>query len=392
MRKKNLQIGSRNMTLLNLLDAKAALTMAGLKATVPLVVKPLLTGSMASVVTALVFVIAELALRFYLGEISGWELAMSVMISALMAGAASFIVTGLIMGIALAFPVLLPFFQIVMVPLAVAGLVFIPIQISSLVNGWWTALDQKGHLDHFIAGLHLFKAIVQDVSESRLIVRNGNTWGLRSRISEAWSNLTSRIDLSQHVPRVDIIEFISELGQEFSDADLEFAWLESFGGAIAGTSHRAVEVLPDWQLAVPSWKFDVGLGRFTPDFGLLERLPALDMDLKVLLADVGMPSLRKLTVPLPDFGVANQSAQDAHSPARRLTSWLEVLRHCSSRRGDSHCNEKLRDRLQACLERFRSCSRAATMWCPSTPTPGGCCPMSGVSRSTAWSCTNWRVT
>lgn len=313
--KKNLQLGPRNMTLLSLLDAKAALTMAGLKATVPLVVKPLLTGSMASVVTVLVFVIAELALRFYLGEISGWELATSVMISALMAGAASFIVSGLIMGIALAFPVLLPFFQIVMVPLAVAGLVFMPIQINALVNGWWRALDQKGHLDHFIAGLHLFEEIVRDLSASRLTVRNENELGLRLRISELWSNLASRVDLGQLVPRVDIIEFISELGQDVSDLVPEFAWLESVGGAIAGTGHRAVEALPDWQLAVPSWKFDIGLGKFTPDFGFLERLPALDMDLKTLLVDAEMPSLRKLTVPLPDFGVANRSAQDALASA-----------------------------------------------------------------------------
>ena len=302
---KNLKIGSKNMTWYNLLDAKAALTMAGLKATVPLVVKPLLLGSMASVVTALVFVIAELALRFYLGEISGWELTTGVMISALMAGTASFIVSGVIMGIALAFPVLLPFFQIVMVPLAVAGLVLMPVQINALMNGWWSALDQKGHLNHFIAGLHLFKEIVQ----------HKNELGLRSRIAEMWSNLASWVDLDQHIPRVDVVGFISELGQDVSDLDLEFAWLDSVGGAIAGTSNRAVEALPDWRLAVPSWKFDIGSGRFTPDFELLEQLPALDMDLKALLADVGMPSLRKLTVPLPDFGVANRSAQDALASA-----------------------------------------------------------------------------
>ncbi len=293
------------MTLLNLLDAKAALTMAGLTATVPLVVKPLLIGSMAGVVVVLVFALAELGLRFYLGEISGWELATGVMLSALMAGAASFIVSGLIMGISLAFPVLLPFFQIVMVPLAVAGLALMPIRANALANDWWSALDQKGHLDHFIAGLHLFKEIVQ----------HKNELGLRSRIAEVRSNLASWIDPVQRIPRVDIVGFISELGQDLSDLDLELAWLESVGGAITGTSQRAVEALPDWRLAVPSWKFDIGSGRFTPDFELLEQLPALDMDLKALLADVGMPSLRKLTVPLPDFGMANRSAQDALASA-----------------------------------------------------------------------------
>ena len=303
--KKNLQIGPRNMTLLNLLNAKAALTMAGLTATVPLVVKPLLIGSMASVVIVLVFVLAELGLRFYLGEISGWELATGVMLSALMAGAASFIVSGLIMGISLAFPVLLPFFQIVMVPLAVAGLALMPIQANALANDWWSALDQKGHLDHFIAGLHLFKEIVQ----------HKNELGLRSRIAEVWSNLASWIDPVQRIPRVDIVGFISELDRDLSSLNLELAWLESVGEAVADTSHRAVEALPDWRLSVPSWKFDIGSGRFTPDFELLEQLPALDIDLKAFLADVGMPPLRKLTVSLPDFGMANRSAQDALASA-----------------------------------------------------------------------------
>ena len=278
--------------------------MAGLKATVPLVVKPLLLGSMASVVTALVFVIAELALRFYLGEISGWELATGVMISALMAGTASFIVSGVIMGIALAFPVLLPFFQIVMVPLV----------------GCWIGVNASSD-----------KCTDEWMVECSGPKRSSGPFHCRGIFSKRSCNIRTNWSCAQgllkcgpisclgliwtHIPRVDAVGFISELGQNVSDLDLEFAWLDSVGGAIAGTSNRAVEALPDWRLAVPSWKFDIGSGRFTPDFELLEQLPALDMDLKALLADVGMPSLRKLTVSLPDFGVANRSAQDALASA-----------------------------------------------------------------------------
>ena len=143
-RNKNRDLGQRRMSRLDILDAKRSLLIKGVRAALALAAKPLLTTAMASVVIVCVLSVLELGLRHYQGDISREEFAVGVIRATTAAGAGSFIVTGLLMGLALAFPVLLPLLQAATIPLAVVGFVFLTNEVMDLGDEWWAALDEQG--------------------------------------------------------------------------------------------------------------------------------------------------------------------------------------------------------------------------------------------------------
>lgn len=296
--RKNQQLGGRRMTLKHLIDAKSVLIWEGLRVGMLVSVKPLVTASLATMAIVGVLTILDLGAQALLGNITRQELVHGVFSAVWMAGKGSFVITGLLIGVALAFPVLLPLLEVVTITLAVVGFVLLLNDVIDLGRSWWAALDEQGHLDLFLADL-------REVEEFLSGLSSGRTGSARAVDPRAWSRLPRW--LSQVATNADPRSLIPEFdyARYFPDRDWEMP------ESIAGIGQVAAQVLPDWRLTVPQWKFDIRLGQLVPDFGLVEHLPVLDLNVREVLSGLELPSLDNLELPLPDFHLSARSAQMA---------------------------------------------------------------------------------
>lgn len=324
-RKNNRDLGQRRMSRLDILDAKAVLLMKGVRAALVLAGKPLLTTAMASVVIVGVLSVLELGLWYYQGDISRKEFVFGVIRATAAAGAGTFIVTGLIMGLALAFPVLLPLLQVATVPLAVIGFVFLTNEVIELGDEWWAALDEQGHLPQFLADLQATEEFLGELS----VWRRGRSQlidpGMRSRLSDWMSRVAPDLNLDPPVPEFDYAAYFPDPNLEWMDLEFGGVGSEPIPGTIVDLGQRAKNVLPDWRQVVPQWEFDLGTGRFMPNLDLVKRLPALNLNVGDFLADIDLPALDNLSVPLPDFRKGTLSAQDALVSASAYLSSRRTL-------------------------------------------------------------------
>ena len=324
-RNKNRDLGQRRMSRLDILDAKRILLIKGVRAALALAGKPLLTTTMTSIVIVGVLSVLELGLRHYQGDISRKEFVVGVIRATAAAGAGSFIVTGLLMGLVLAFPILLPLFQVVTVPLAVVGFVFLTNEVMDLGDEWWAALDEQGHLPQFLSDLRAAEEFLGELS----IWRNGRSQlinpGIRSSVSDWMSRIAPDLDLGLPIPEFDYARYFPDLNLDLPDLGLAASQFDPIGRAIGDAGQQVADTLPDWRLVVPQWEFDLDAGRFIPNLDLLERLPALDLNIENFLADVNLPALDNLSVPLPDFRQGALSAQDALVSASAYLSSQRIL-------------------------------------------------------------------
>ncbi|MCY3658497.1 MAG: hypothetical protein OXG36_05670 [Caldilineaceae bacterium] len=257
-----------------------------------------MTAPLAAVAIVGVLTIFELGQRLYLGAITRQELVHGVFSAVWAAGKGSFVITGLLIGVALAFPVLLPLLEIVTITLAVVGFVLLLNDVIDLGRSWWAALDEQGHLDLFLADL-------REVEEFLSGLSSGRTGSVRAVDPRAWPRLPRWLSqvATNADPRDQIPEF--DYARYFPD------WNWEMPESIAGIGQVAAQALPDWRLTVPQWKFDIRLGQLVPDFGLVEHLPFLDLNVREVLSDLELPSLDNLELPLPDFHLSARSAQMA---------------------------------------------------------------------------------
>ena len=296
--RKNQQLGPRPMTRSHINNARSVLLWQGVRAGMLRSIGPLTTASLASMVIVGVLVILELGLRFYVGDITHSEMVQGVFAAVLAAGRGSFLFTGLLMGIALAFPVLLPILQVVTIAMVVVGFVFLLNDVVELGQSWWAALDEKGHLDQFLVELRILEEYLGSLS-------NRETTGLAQSFRNLWRRGSAWF--AGIAPDVDFRDVASEFdyARYFPDRDWQLP------DVAANIGQAAVEALPDWQLAVPQWNFNPRLGRFVPDFAAMERLPSLELNVGEVLADLELPSLDNLNLELPDLRRGARSAQDA---------------------------------------------------------------------------------
>ena len=162
---KNLELGKRPMTWQHLFHARYLLISDWLWYSMYLAIAPLVTASIVGVIITSVLAVLEFGLSYYTGEITRLDLIQGVFSAVLAAGAGSFMIIGLIMGVALAFPVLLPLLEVVTISLAVVSFVFLINHLVELGQDWWAALDEQGHLDQFLAQLRILEEFLSNLSQ-----------------------------------------------------------------------------------------------------------------------------------------------------------------------------------------------------------------------------------
>ena len=305
---KNQSLGNQNMTWRHILHARSVLVLEGVLAALAGSIRPMLTGSMATVVFVGVLTILELGLRYYVGDISRLELAQGVIGTAVAAGAGSFILLGLIMGLALAFPVIVvPILKIVTIPLSVVGVVFLFNQLTDLGVDWWQALDEQGHLPEFLASLRIAEEVVGTLSVWRKRRSQVFAADTLSRIAD-W---IPDMNLGLRIPHFDFARYFPGWDWNIPRTKFTIVNLDAVNNTVTGFGDRALQALPDWRGIMPNWKVDLDTGKLVPDKNFAAWLPTFDLHVGDYLLDLGLPRLDSLSVPIPDLRKGARSAQDA---------------------------------------------------------------------------------
>ena len=140
-------LGARPMSPTDIALARGLLLIEAMRFAIIQTIKGMVRGGMVGVVVGGLLACLECGLQYAEGKIEWGEMVSKIIISSIVAGALGFTITGLIIGISLAFPFLIPIFAPLLIVLQAVGLVFLGHQVITLARGWWKVLDGEEGLE-----------------------------------------------------------------------------------------------------------------------------------------------------------------------------------------------------------------------------------------------------
>ena len=149
---KNRALGANRMSQADIADAKAVLRSDAILATVAQTATSMVRGAMVAVVVDGALTCLECGLDYAEGKITWREMTQMVVLSGVIAGGGAFITTGLIVGISLLFPFLIPILTPVLLVLQATSLAFLGAKGVRLAKGWWAVFQRQQLLDHSAFG------------------------------------------------------------------------------------------------------------------------------------------------------------------------------------------------------------------------------------------------
>ena len=135
------------MSAADIADARNLLRNAAIRATIAQTAKSMAKGGMATVIIAGTLSSLEIGLQYAGGKITWKEMIEEISKRTLLAGGASFVITGSIVGLSLAFPFLIPVITPVLFVLQIVALIFLAEYFARLAKGWLDFLNDQGLLD-----------------------------------------------------------------------------------------------------------------------------------------------------------------------------------------------------------------------------------------------------
>lgn len=146
---KNRSLGANEMTATHLADARTVLRSEAIRTTLRLTLNGMVKGAMIGVIAGALLACLECGLEYAEGEISWAEMVDKVVKASIFAGLGGLIIAGLIIGISLLFPFMLPILAPLMFALQIVSFLFLGWHLSKLAQGWWEVLDGAGKLADF---------------------------------------------------------------------------------------------------------------------------------------------------------------------------------------------------------------------------------------------------
>lgn len=207
---KNRNLGQSPMQWQHLMDARAVLLAEGTLAALRSTSRTMFTGGVAGTVVGTLFSVLDLGLRYLEGDIDRAGFITQVARLAVSDFAVPFVLTGLIAGIALAFPGLVPLMLVVARPLAIVGVLLLAQQLGGLGRAWWDYLEGQGVLNPFLEALATVEASLRALVGSgarndagRLVDQAQSPGRFRFRDLTA-ERLSLDFDVTRHLPDMDL--------------------------------------------------------------------------------------------------------------------------------------------------------------------------------------------
>ena len=146
---KNKRLGPNAMSAADLADAKAVLRSEGVRSTLKLTLNGMMKGALLGVVAGALLASLECGLEYAEGNIEWDEMVDKVVRVSVFTGLGGMVVTGLVIGISLLFPFVIPIFAPLMFAVQIVSLLFLGRHLCKLAHGWWQVLDSSGKLADF---------------------------------------------------------------------------------------------------------------------------------------------------------------------------------------------------------------------------------------------------
>ena len=140
---KNRALGPKPMSLADLADAKAVLRSDVIRAAVTQTASGMVKGAIAAVVVGGALACLECGLDYAEGKITRREMVQNVVRAGVTGGGGAFVTTGIIVGISLLFPFLIPILTPVLLVLQAASLALMGAKGVKLAKGWWAVLERQ---------------------------------------------------------------------------------------------------------------------------------------------------------------------------------------------------------------------------------------------------------
>ena len=152
----------------------------------------MMKGALAAVILGGLVLCLECGLLYVEGKISWREMVEKIVKASAMAGLYAFIVTGLIIGLNMLFPPLLPLLAPVLFVLQIVSLVFLAQYAVAIAQGWWEVLKKHGLVNEFVEVLEdvekFMREMIDDTDDNILAAVWEWIEGLAERvgIDRAW--------------------------------------------------------------------------------------------------------------------------------------------------------------------------------------------------------------
>ena len=140
---KNNALGPNPMSLADIADAKAVLRSDAIRAAVTQTASGLVKGAIMSVVVGGALACLEYGLDYAEGKITKREMVQRVVRAGVMDGGGAFFTTGIIVGISLVFPFMIPILTPVLLVLQGASFALMGARGVKLAKGWWAVLERQ---------------------------------------------------------------------------------------------------------------------------------------------------------------------------------------------------------------------------------------------------------
>ncbi|MDE0076217.1 MAG: hypothetical protein OXO50_01795 [Caldilineaceae bacterium] len=137
---KNQLLGPEPMSLADIADARAVIRSNAMRAAVTQTASGMVRGATVAAVVGGTLACLEYGLDHVEGKLSRRELVQKVLQTGVIAGGGAFVTTGIIVGISLVFPFLIPILAPVLFVLQAASLAIMGAKGVKLAKGWWPVL------------------------------------------------------------------------------------------------------------------------------------------------------------------------------------------------------------------------------------------------------------
>ncbi len=272
--RRNQRLGPKPMSRSQIVMAKSVLVYEGTVSALILSLGPMLRGGMVGAVLGALFAVLDYGLQYAEGKISRDEMYRGVIVSTVATGAGALIIAGLLTGIAIAFPSVLPILMYVSVALAAVGFVFLAVYLKELGEDWWVCLEDQDVLEEFLEGLIMTEAILS------AITRKQSADPEREGSGDIWHTFMTSLLVSDQ--RFSIL----------TESDIR-------------------SYIPDFDYAryFPDFDLELNLHQYVPDIQMPEYLASLDLNVRDLWPQLNSAFLAGM--PLADLRNGTIAAQEA---------------------------------------------------------------------------------